>query len=226
MGEFASNAKANTGVALGATGLGIAVANAMGNGGLGGLVGNLFGNNAAQAANAGYISQLQAENSLLKSENYADKVGREVYQQSVTDNNNLRVSQDIKHAAAIEAIHDNAVNVARLEEQLKCCCEKNALEAKFLDQKIDSTANMLTGKINETALALNGKIDTNEAHSQGRFSTLDQTIACIAGKVDAITTTSVKFSKICPQPVPAVLSCPQPNEPWYPNGIKAPEARK
>lgn len=29
MGEFASNAKANTGVALGATGLGIAVANAL-----------------------------------------------------------------------------------------------------------------------------------------------------------------------------------------------------
>lgn len=42
MGEFASNAKANTGVALGATGLGIAVANALGNGGVGGLLGNVL----------------------------------------------------------------------------------------------------------------------------------------------------------------------------------------
>ena len=36
MGEFASNAKANTGVALGATGLGLAAAQALNNGGLGG----------------------------------------------------------------------------------------------------------------------------------------------------------------------------------------------
>lgn len=74
MGEFASNAKANTGVALGATGLGIAVANALGNGGIGGLLGNVLGGNNNTA-----IPQLLAENAMLKSENYSDKVGKEVY---------------------------------------------------------------------------------------------------------------------------------------------------
>lgn len=48
MGEFASNAKANTGVALGATGLGIAVANALSNGSLN--LGGLFGNRQSEIA--------------------------------------------------------------------------------------------------------------------------------------------------------------------------------
>ena len=212
MGEFASNAKANTGVALGATGLGIAVANALGNGGLGGLVGNIFGGNNNNAA----IPQLLAENAMLKSENYSDKVGKEVYSQSVKDDRDLRAEMFANVNPMIQEIHNNAVNVARLEEQVKCCCEKQELEHKILDQKIEANTNLLTGKINEAALALNGKIDTNNAYNQGRFSTLDQTIACISGKVDEITTTSVKFCKICPQPVPAAMGVPPAGVTWYP----------
>lgn len=212
MGEFASNAKANTGVALGATGLGIAVANALGNGGLGGLVGNIFGGGNNNAA----IPQLLAENAMLKSENYSDKVGKEVYSQSVKDDRDLRAEMFANVNPMIQEIHNNAVNVARLEEQVKCCCEKQELEHKILDQKIEANTNLLTGKINEAALALNGKIDTNNAYNQGRFSTLDQTIACISGKVDEITTTSVKFCKICPQPVPAAMGVPPAGVTWYP----------
>ena len=49
MGEFASNAKANTGVALGATGLGLAAAQMLGNcGGLGGAISNIIGGNCQQ----------------------------------------------------------------------------------------------------------------------------------------------------------------------------------
>lgn len=48
MGEFASNVKANTGVALGATGLGIAVTNALSNGSLN--LGGLFGNRQSELA--------------------------------------------------------------------------------------------------------------------------------------------------------------------------------
>ena len=57
MGEFASNAKANTGVALGATGLGIAVANALGNGGLGGLVGEYLRWRQQQCCNSTAFSR-------------------------------------------------------------------------------------------------------------------------------------------------------------------------
>lgn len=217
MGEFASNAKANTGVALGATGLGIAVANALGgNCGLGNVLGGIFGGNGRAGAELQYVSHLQSEIAQLKSENYSDKVGKEVYGQSLADNRMLRTELFANLNPLTQEAHHNAINVARLEEQVKCCCEKQELNNKILDNKIDAQVNLLTGKINETALALNGKIDTNEARNQGRFATLDQTIACISGKVDDVTTTSVKFCKICPQPVPAAASVPAAGTTWYP----------
>ena len=221
MGEFASNAKANTGVALGATGLGIAVANALGGcGGLGNFIGNFLGGNCrAGGAELQYVSHLQAENAMLKSENYSDKVGKEVYGQSLSDNRQLRSEFYANINPLTQEAHHNAINVARLEEQVKCCCEKQELNNRILDQKIDSQVNLLTGKINEAALALNGKIDTNEARNQGQFATLNQTIACISGKVNDITTTSVQFCKICPQPVPAAATTPPTGTSWYPGCV-------
>ena len=62
--EFASKGVAGTGLGLGIAGTALGL---LGNNGLG----NLFGNDR--------VSALQAENSMLKSENYSDKVGKEVY---------------------------------------------------------------------------------------------------------------------------------------------------
>ena len=59
---------------------------------------------------------------------------------------------------------NNIVEVARLQEQLKCCCEKQELQAQIT-----------AGKINETALALNGKIDTMNSNYQGTFNSLNAT---------------------------------------------------
>ena len=220
MGEFASNAKANTGVALGATGLGIAVANALGNNcGVGGLLNGIFGGCRNNSAEMQYISQLQSENAMLKSENYSDKVGKEVYSQGLTDNRLLRTEMYAALNPLIGEAHQNAISVARLEEQFKCCCEKQELNNKILDQKIDSQVNLLTGKINEAALALNGKIDSVDAKTQGQITSLNQTIACISGKVDDITTTSVQFCKICPQPVPAAATVPATGTSWYPGCV-------
>lgn len=134
MGEFASNAKANTGVALGATGLGIAVANALGgccNGGLGGLFNGLFGNrccnNGTEALALNALAQKDAEIAMLKSENYSDKVGKEVYSQGLSDNRMLRDEMYAFIKPLAEEAANNRVNIARLEEQQKCCCEKQEL---------------------------------------------------------------------------------------------------
>lgn len=205
--DYASNAKGNTGVALGATGLGLAVANMVP-----GLFGGLFG----RGPDPQYVSNLQAENSMLKSENYSDKVAKETYSQSLKDLGSLRSEMFANVNPLIQEAHANAINVARMEEKIKCLNEKNELRSQILDQKIDSQVNLLTGKLNEAAIALNGKIDTNNAQVNGRFQSLDQTIACIAGKVNDITTTSVKFCKISPMPVPAAGSVPAAGTTWYP----------
>ena len=74
MGEFASNGKANAGLTTGIIGttLGGLWALGAGNGGNGGLLSGLFG-----GGNANLVSGLMAENGMLKSENYADKIGKE-----------------------------------------------------------------------------------------------------------------------------------------------------
>lgn len=67
MAEFASNGKANTGIALGAVGTGLGALNAMG--GLGGVLGGLFGGNCGNgpAVNR-YELGLENENAKLRSE--------------------------------------------------------------------------------------------------------------------------------------------------------------
>lgn len=74
MAEFASKGVAGSGLGLGIAGLALGVLNSSNNGN--GLLGGLFGNN-----NQATISALQAENSMLKAENYSDKNAKEVYAQ-------------------------------------------------------------------------------------------------------------------------------------------------
>lgn len=233
--HYASNSKANTGVALGATGLGLAVASMLGGcNGLGGVLGNIFGGNCNRGAELQYVSQLQAENSQLKSENYADKVGKDVYTQSLADNRMLRHEFFANINPLIAETHAKAVadaeKIARLEEQIKCCCETQTLKNQILDQKIDSNVNLLTGKISETALALNGQINTNfatmngrmettEAYNKGRFDALDQTIACIADKVNSVTKTALDSCKLCPGVVYASQGVPAAGTTWYPSCV-------
>lgn len=67
-----------------------------------GVLGGLFGNNCHNGFNVAevqYVSSLQSENAMLKSENYSDKVAKEVYQQTLADNKQLR--QDIRDELAL-----------------------------------------------------------------------------------------------------------------------------
>ena len=82
MAEFASKGVAGSGLGLGIAGTALGLLNNEGNGGLlGGLLGG---------GNQDVVSALQAENSMLKAENYSDKNAKEVYAQSLADNRRLR----------------------------------------------------------------------------------------------------------------------------------------
>lgn len=126
MGQFASKgvgtAALTTGI-IGTAGVGLAM---LSNGGLN--LGGLFGNNRATNAELQYVSQLQSENAMLKAENYSDKVGKEVYMQSLSDNRTLADKMEAQNqvfranlTALNDYAHNQAVEQARLQEKPTCC---------------------------------------------------------------------------------------------------------
>lgn len=182
---YASNSKANTGVALGSVGLGLGVLNTLTNGY--GLLGGLFGNRATSGAELQYVSSLQAENAMLKSENYSDKVSRETYSQTINDNRILRDEMYAFIKPLAEEAANNKVNIAVLQEQQKCSQEK-----------ADLREQIVIGKINELALT-----------TKGRFESLDNTIACLAGdvarntaRINNITKEVIPLDALCPEAMP------------------------
>ena len=182
---YASNSKANTGVALGSVGLGLGVLNTLTNGY--GLLGGLFGNRATTGAELQYVSSLQAENAMLRSENYADKVAKETYSQAVADNRGLRDEMYAFIKPLAEEAANNRVNIAVLQEQQKCAQEK-----------ADLREQIVVGKINELALT-----------TKGRFDSLDNTIACLAGdvarntaRINNITKEVIPLDALCPEAMP------------------------
>lgn len=152
MAEFASKGVAGSGLGLGITGTALGLLNNGGNGG--GVLGGLFGNN-----NQATISALQAENSQLKAENYSDKKAKEVYMQSLTDNRRLRDETFAYLKPLADESANNRVELAKLQAELKCCCEKQELREQIV-----------LGKVNELALT-----------TQAKFGCLDQTIAGMMG---------------------------------------------
>lgn len=175
MAEYASKGVAGTGLGLGIAGTALGLLN----GGGAGVLGNILGgcnNHTAMGAEVQYVSSLQAENGMLKAENYADRGILDAYKQSVADNKELRSEMYAYIKPLAEEASNNRVNIAKLEAELKCCCEKQELREQIL-----------AGKINEVALVSNGK-----------FNALDQTIACMQNTLSGITKTVVPNSAICP----------------------------
>lgn len=171
MAEFASKGVAGAGLGLGIAGTALGLLNNNG-GGLGGLLGGGSGNE---------IARLQAENAMLKSENYADKVGKEVYQQSLADNKSTRDELYAFIKPLAEEAADNRVNTARMEEQIKC-----------LNQKMELREQIVLGKVNEVALTANNGL-----------TALNGALACLQNTVAGITQTIVPASAVCPNPMPA-----------------------
>lgn len=92
MGDYASKGVANAGLTTGIIGTVLGAA-ANSNNCNGGILGGLFGGNhcnSAGLAESQYVASILAENAMLKSENYSDKVAKEVYQQTRIDNAALK----------------------------------------------------------------------------------------------------------------------------------------
>ena len=128
MGEYASKGVAGTGLGLGIAGIALGLLNNNGGNVLGGLLGG--GSNR--------VSELLAENSMLKSENYSDKVAKEVYAQTVADNNALKdemykfikpisdqVIQNQVDSAVLKAQIEKDKEIAKLQMD-NCCCQLNS----------------------------------------------------------------------------------------------------
>jgi hypothetical protein len=169
--EYASKGVAGTGLGLGIAGTALALLN--NNGGLGGLLGGVGGGCSGQ------LSQLQAENAMLKSENYSDKVAKEVYAQSRADDKDI-IDRWIQPMAS--KIAANEVSMARQEEQINCLKETQRLREEIICQKIDAVACAS----NTGLVALQG------------------TVNCLAQTVSGITKTIVPATAICPAPMPAL----------------------
>lgn len=174
MAEFASKGVAGSGLGLGIAGTALGVLNSSANGN--GLLGGLFGGGNTP----NIVSTLQAENAMLKSENYSDKNAKEVYMQSLTDNRRLRDETFAYLKPLSDEAANNRVELAKLQAELKCCCEKQELREQIV-----------LGKVNELALT-----------TQAKFGCLDQTIAGMMGTMNNITKTIVPASAICPTPMP------------------------
>ena len=102
MGDYASKGVAGTGLGFGIAGTALAVMPWLTgcNGPLSGLYGgNRCGYGALGLGESQYVASILAENGMLKAENYSDRVAKEVYQQTLADNKQLR--QDIRDELAL-----------------------------------------------------------------------------------------------------------------------------
>ena len=172
MAEFASKGVAGAGLGTGIAGLALGVLNSSNNGN--GLLGGLLG-----GGNQNVVSALQAENGMLKAENYSDKNAKEVYAQSLADNRRLRDEAFAYLKPLADEAANNRVELAKLQAELKCCCEKQELREQIV-----------LGKVNELALT-----------TQAKFGCIDQTIAGMVCTIGKITDTIVPMSAICPTPM-------------------------
>lgn len=183
------------------------------------------GGGLAEASALQYISKLQAENSQYKAENYADKVGKDVYAQTLIDMRNEANKRDSETAllrANLNALndyaHNQAVEVARLQENIKCCCEKQELMQQITAGKITEATMTLNGKVDTIHATLNGQINTLAADTKGaidkvtadsntNFAVLDQQLKCIN---DSISTITCRINNITSEIIPICKVCPPP----------------
>lgn len=174
MAEYASKGVAGSGLGLGIAGLSVALLQGA-NGG-NGILGGLFGGNQNNA-----LAAVMAENAALKGENYADRISKEVYQQSLADNR--RTEERINALLA-----PVATSLAELQKEV-------AVNKAVIDKNLE--INQL--KMDNCCCQMNGKIDS-----------LAQATANLANVVSKITSTVIPQTAICPEVMPRYNSWTAP----------------
>lgn len=180
--EYASKGVAGSGLGLGIAGTALGLLNNSGNGLLGGLFGN-NNNNAAlwlQSQNTSLTGEAAQLRARLDSQHEITTA----YEQSVHDNRQLRNEMYAFIKPLSDEAANNRVEIAKLQAELKCCCEKQELREQIV-----------LGKINEVALTTKGNIDA-----------LNNTIACLANTVNQISSTLSGLTKTV---IPATALCPE-----------------
>lgn len=156
--EYASNGKANAGLATGI--IGTALSGLLWAGGLGGVLGgNRFGfgngyyNSTGHVGSCngswgdhgcysqsfeGKIGELQSEIAYLQSENYADKVANEVYRSL---DNKISANLEKLYGFVIDLDKRTALNAQGLayenqltNQKIDCCCDKTNMRIDFNKQ--------------------------------------------------------------------------------------------
>lgn len=203
MGEFASKGVAGAGLGLGIAGTALGLLNNnCGNGLLGGLFGGNCCNGArglGMGAELQYVSELQSRVQALEAEKTANTNMVAAFNQTVANDKELRAEMYAYIKPLAEEAANNRVSIARLEEQQKCCREKQELRERVLE-----------GKLREQGQALNGKIDTV---AQTAKCCCEQNSAAIAGLqalMSKITQTGISISAICPEVMPRYNSWTAP----------------
>ena len=188
MGEFASKGVAGTGLGLGIAGTALGVL-AGSNGGNGGLLGGLFGNGCADK-----VSALMSENAMLKAENYSDKVAKDVYGQSLTDNRRLRDEM----YAFIKPLSDEAASNRERVAVLEAQQAKNGEIADLREKLVRSE--------------LGARIDSVAQTCGCGIAQLNNAVAAINNTLGQITHTVIPRTAICPEVMPRYNSFVTPTD--------------
>lgn len=188
MGEFASKGVAGTGLGLGIAGTALGVL-AGSNGGNGGLLGGLFGNGCADK-----VSALMSENAMLKAENYSDKVAKDVYGQSLTDNRRLRDEM----YAFIKPLSDEAASNRERVAVLEAQQAKNGEIADLREKLVRSE--------------LGARIDSVAQTCGCGIAQLNNAVAAINNTLGQITHTVIPRTAICPEVMPRYNSFTTPTD--------------
>lgn len=188
MAEYASKGLAN-GVGIPALVLGSLGFLGSANNGNGGLLGGIFGNGCGDK-----VSALMAENSMLKSENYSDKVSKETYAQTLTDNRRLRDEMFAYVKPIADEVASNRERVAVLEMQ----CSKNSELAELREKLVRAE--------------LGAKIDTVAQTCGCGINQLNTAVAGLSSTLNAITATIIPQSAICPPVMPRYNSFTTPTD--------------
>jgi hypothetical protein len=132
--EYASNGKANAGLATGI--IGTSLAGLLTLGGMNGGLFNLGGNRQGYIQTPeGKIGQLEAEIAYLRGENYADKVANDVYKalESKIDANLEKLYGfviDLDKRTALNAqglMYENQIT----NNKIDCCCDKMKIQFDY-----------------------------------------------------------------------------------------------
>lgn len=173
MGDYASKGVGTAGLTTGIIGTSLAGLLTLGQ------HSSLFGN-----GNSNKISELMAENSMLKSENYSDKVAKEVYAQSLKDNNDLRTEMYAFIKPLADEAASNKVTIATIQATQQAEVEKNLLREQLVKSEIEKQGLLASQGIQ----GLQAQINCTNSNLYG----LRQT-------VEHITKTIVPKDVICPE---------------------------